>query len=375
MGTVTPPGRRGHAGPGDEQRHAKRLVERVVPLLHHPAVGAEQVPVVGGEHDHGVVGEAGVGERIQDPADSPVHEPVQGVVEAAVREVGGLREEHLRPHLGELLVAGRPARERVGLRGRLRDLRDRVVRRLEPEDLLPAELGEPDVVRVDERRDRQPRPVAAGPGELAEQLDDLVGEHPVAHGTAVGLRGAVRLTPDPAREPVRVEPIGLAVRVDRRRDQGAAGVGRHEALVGPGDEEVGVGDVPLAAVVRLVAGGPEPVAERRHRARVEPVHRGVVGLLRRAVGLRHPVQRRILAGEERRPARQARRRPRVVAVELEAAGAEVLACGELLTAEGRDGVALVGRRVPLLVRHHDEDVGLRRHVCPAIWSREGDSNS
>jgi hypothetical protein len=47
-----------------------------------------------------------------------------------------------------------------------------------------------------------------------------------------------------------------------------------------------------------------------------------------------------------------------VAVELEAAGAEVLACRELLTPEGREGVALVRRRVPLLVRHHDEDVGL-----------------
>jgi hypothetical protein len=42
----------------DQEGDPDGLVEGVVPLLLHPAVGAEQVAVVGGEHDDGVVGHA-----------------------------------------------------------------------------------------------------------------------------------------------------------------------------------------------------------------------------------------------------------------------------------------------------------------------------
>ena len=49
----------------------------------------------------------------------------------------------------------------------------------------------------------------------------------------------------------------------------------------------------------------------------------------------------------------------VMAVELDAAGADAFAGRELRTAELGDRVALVGRRVPLFVGHDDEHVGPR----------------
>jgi len=52
-----------------------------------------------------------------------------------------------------------------------------------------------------------------------------------------------------------------------------------------------MGDVPLAAVVRLVAPGPEPVTQRRDRVRIEPAHSGIGVLLRDPVRLRGTVQR------------------------------------------------------------------------------------
>ena len=88
---VIPPGDGGDAGAGDQQRDADRLVERVVPLLLQSAVGAEQVAVVGGEHDDRVVGHARRVERVEDPADRLIDELVQVVVEAAVGDVGRLR--------------------------------------------------------------------------------------------------------------------------------------------------------------------------------------------------------------------------------------------------------------------------------------------
>ncbi len=126
--------------------------------------------------------------------------------------------------------------------------------------------------------------------------------------------------------------------------------------MGAGDDEVGVGDVPLAPIVRLVAAGAEPVAQGRHRVRVQPPHPGVGVLLGDPVGLRGAVQRRVLPGEQRRPARQARRRPRIVTMEVQTTPAKRLAGREAVAAKRCDGLGLIRRWVPLLVRHDDENV-------------------
>ena len=227
-------------------------------------------------------------------------------------------------------------------------------------------------MRVDEGGHGQPRPVAAGAGQLAEEFDDLLGEDAVAHHAAVGLRRAVRLAADPAREAVGIEAVGPLVGRHRGGNGRARLVGRHQSLVGAGDHQVGVRNVPLAPVVRLVAAGAEPVAERRHRVGIEPLHVRVVGLLGQAVGVGPAVQRGVLAREERRPAGQAGRRAGVVPVEFEAAVADGLARAELLPAEAGQGLVLVRGWVALLVGHDHKDVGWRhRGRLHAHSSRHG----
>ena len=87
--------------------------------------------------------------------------------------------------------------------------------------------------------------------------------------------------------------------------------------MGARNDQVGEGDVPLSPVVRLVAASPEPVAERRHRVGVEPVHAGIGTLFGRAVRRGHPVKGWVLPGEERGTARCAGRRSGVMAMELD----------------------------------------------------------
>ena len=322
-----------------------------------PPWAPEKVAVIGGEHDDGVVGHPRGLERVEDPPDGLIDHLEQVVVETAVGDVGGLLGDHLRPQRLELLLARRAAGERVALRWRLGDVGHRVVGRREPEEQLVETARERDVVRVHERRDREPRPVAGRLGQVAEQVDHLLGEHAVPYRAAVGLRRAVGLSADPAGEPERVEPIGLAVGVDRRGDGSTVVVGGHQALVAPRDRQVGVADVPLAPVVRLVAAGAEPVAEGGDLVGVEPAHARVGVLLGHAVGLRHAVQRRVLPGEQGGPAGHARRRTGVVAVELEAAVAEPITTRHLGAPELRDLGRLVRRRVALLVGHDHQDVG------------------
>ena len=187
-------------------------------------------------------------------------------------------------------------------------------------------------------------------------------EHAVADEPGVGLVGAVRLATDPPREPERVEPVGPAVGVDRGGIEHAVGVVDHQALVGARDDEVGVGDVPLAPVVGAVAGGAEPVAHASGTVSgSSQVIAGSVGLLGQAVGVGDAVQRRVLPGEQRRAARRARGRPRVVAVQLTALRAEALARRELRAAELGQRLHLVRRRVPLLVRHDEQHVRSAGH--------------
>ena len=155
-------------------------------------------------------------ERVEDPTDRLVDDLVEVVVELPIGQVGGLLGDHLRPERLELLLAGRrPANESrcdgaAAMSGTVSSVAAKPSRSSEP-------TGERDVVRVHERRDRQPRNVAAARRERAEQLDHLLGEHTVTHGAAVGLRRAVRLPSDPSREAERVQAVGLAVGLDGAR--------------------------------------------------------------------------------------------------------------------------------------------------------------
>ena len=215
-------------------------------------------------------------------------------------------------------------------------------------------------MRVHERRHRQPRRVVVRRRDLPKEVDDLLCEHAVAHEAGVGLVRTVRFPADPAGEAVGIEAVGAAVRVDRDGVEHAVGVVDPEALVRAGNGQVGVGDVPLAAVVRAVPGCPEPVAHGRDGVGIQEVHGRVGGLLGEAVGVGDAVQRRVLPGEERGATRRAHGRARVVAVELAALAAETLACRQLLAAERGQRLLLVRRRVPLFVGHDEEHVGSRR---------------
>ena len=277
--------------------------------------------MVGGEDDDGVVGHARRVQRVEDVHDRRVDELHQVVVETPVRIVGRLLVEHLRPQVEELPLRSRTPGERVGLRRRRRDVGHGVVGPVVPQDVVPRPSRERDVVRVHERGDREPWPIGAVGRELREQLGDLFGVEAVLDDPAVRLRHAVWLAADPAGEAERIETIGAAVRVDRAVVDTAVRVVRRQALVGAGNQDVCVRDVPLAAVVRAVAGRAEPVAHRGHRARVEPRHQRVARLLGQAVGVGDAVQRRVLPGEQRRPAREARGRPGIVAVQFHAGGA------------------------------------------------------
>ena len=76
-------GRRPVADADDREGHPRGLVVEVAPLLVQPAVGAEQLAVVGGPHQHGV-GRSALGHRPAHPVERPVHLGVQAVVEVAV---------------------------------------------------------------------------------------------------------------------------------------------------------------------------------------------------------------------------------------------------------------------------------------------------
>jgi len=211
-------------------------------------------------------------------------------------------------------------------------------------------------VGVHERRDRKPRAFARGTTEVTEEVDHLLGEHAVAHRATVVLGRTVRLAPDPAREAERIQAVGGPIGLNRFGDDPPVVVRGGQAVVAAGDGQVGVADVPLAPVVGLVAAGSEPVAERGHCAGIEPAHRGVIVGLGDSVGLRHTVQRRVLPGEQRRPAGHARGGADVVAVQLESAVAEAVPVRHLVPPEARHRGRLIRRGVALLVGHDDQHV-------------------
>ena len=120
-------------------------------------------------------------------------------------------------------------------------------------------------MRVQERADRQPRRVARFCVEALEQRDRLVGGERVLEQAGVVLAESVRVGPDPLREAVVVEQIGIQVLLDVVLDRRPVVVDRQQVPVAVLGVEIRVRDVPLALVVRPIAAGPEPVAQRRHR--------------------------------------------------------------------------------------------------------------
>ena len=189
VGRVDPAFLRRDARTLHDHRHADRLVVGVAPLLLHAAVRAEHVAVVGGEHHDGVVGHARRVERFEDPPDRLIDQLVQGVVEAPVRHVGLLLVDHLPPDAWSI-APDRP--------GGLRTSRTATALRESSGTVSSGGGNFQSLIRtarrttamscgIHERRDREPRPVAARLRELAEELDHLLREHAVAHRAAVGL--------------------------------------------------------------------------------------------------------------------------------------------------------------------------------------------
>ena len=106
------------ADAGDDERHPGGLVVEVEPLLVQPAVGAEQLAVVGGAHQHRVVG-AAFGDGAADPVDRRVDLGVQPVVEVAVAlrvALVGPADGRRRAVAGVVGLAERDLRGRLGRR-------------------------------------------------------------------------------------------------------------------------------------------------------------------------------------------------------------------------------------------------------------------
>ena len=111
------------------------------------------------------------------------------------------------------------------------------------------------------RSNREPGTVSAFPGKLGEQLDDLLCEHSVPDRSRVRLVGSMRFTPDPSGKSIGIEAVSSPVGIDTLRDGDTVLIGGHETLVCGRDQEIGMGDVPLAPVVGLVSARSKPISE------------------------------------------------------------------------------------------------------------------
>jgi len=157
------------------------------------------------------------------------------------------------------------------------------------------------------------------------------------------------------------EQIGIQVLLDVVLNRRPVVVDRQQEAVAVVRVEVRVRGVPLALEVCPVAAGPEPVAERRHAVGREPEHVVAIGRLRDSVGLRDAVQRGILAGEQRRAARRARRRHRIVMAERHTVLPQPLHAGQMLSPVLGQLVGFIRRRVALLVGQDHQDVRTTSH--------------
>ncbi|CAB5013305.1 unannotated protein [freshwater metagenome] len=360
----------------EDHGHAHGLVVRVVPLLEHATVRAEHLAVVRHvDHDRVAVHALVSGERADHAGDVLVDLLLQLVVEAVVGErvVVRLEAEGVLAHeaglgrglgaqvLGVRLVVHRG--EQIVRHVRALQLLGEVERARRAGQVSGHREVAPqgDVVWVHERRHQQPRL-----GRLAQALELLdipVGEHGVA-AHAVGARRAgvegvtsVRLRTDEAGEAVLLEDSGLHVdALEVRVGHAGAGVRRHR-VVRAGLKEVDFGDVPLALPQGFVAGRAEPVAQRGHRPWLQPVEVRLHSGLCRPRGLRHPVQRGVLAGVHRRARGLAGDRHRVVLGELHRVAPQEILRRQVDSAPGLELLALVHGRRALLVHHDDQEVG------------------
>jgi hypothetical protein len=110
--------------------------------------------------------------------------------------------------------------------------------------------------------------------------------------------------------------------------------------------------------MRAIAGGAEIVAHGGDHVRIEPVHPRVPGSLADSIRLRHAVQRRVLPGEDRGPARRAGGRLHVVPPEVDAVFAKNLLCVKVLVHPQAQLGAVVDRRIPQLVNEKEKDIGM-----------------
>ena len=353
--------------PSDLERHSDGLVVELVPLLVQSAVRAEEVAVIGAEHEHGIVGV--VGDGFADPIDRAVDVVMEAVVKLpvlgrvslirALDKSGDRVTRVVRVSVGA--VERRLAREILVVGGRRRDRRRRGDRR-RVGLALPHEAREQhDVVRVDEaahEEERLQRFLIAGCAAgvpVLEPCDGAVGVQRVADVARIGDIGAVGLGPDPAAEAELAERIGIEVRLHGLgEDVAITRVGRHRLAV---LHEVGVADMPFAVVVGVVASGPEPVADRGDLTRAQPPHAGVVVEFAETVGLGDAVHFGVLAGEQRRATRNTRGRGDIVPLEAHTVVGEPGTGGQVLVAPGPNLVVLVARSGTLFVGEDDDQVG------------------
>jgi hypothetical protein len=176
--------------------------------------------------------------------------------------------------IGEVLLAGRSAFKRIGARRSGRDLGQLAALLKLAELLEPILPPKGDVMRVEEGSDDEPwlRIVARTLLELTEQLADLNGGAGITYAAGGGALGAVRIGTDLARESEFIEAIGLVVERDALGVGEALRVIGQEGSVGAGDEDVLIGEMPLATVVGLVAAFAEVLAECGNGVGIEPIH-------------------------------------------------------------------------------------------------------
>ena len=271
-----------------------------------------------GREDHDrVVGHARRLQRVEDPPDRLIDDLVQVVVELPVRQVGGCSAIICgHTDLNSSWHAGRPANESdceggSGMSGTVSSDGSKPRSNLYRPPANAMSCGFTNDATASHG------PSLAACASSPNNSTTCSANTPSRTVPQSDFEGAMRLTADPPGETERVQPIRLAVRLHRVGDGAAVVVGCHHAFVAARDLQIGVADMPLAAVVGLIPAGAEPVAERRHLVGVEPAHRRIGRLLGDATRLRHPMQGRVLAGEERRPTGHARHRTRVVPVQLD----------------------------------------------------------
>lgn len=91
-----------------------------------------------------------------------------------------------------------------------------------------------------------------------------------------------------------------------------------QAVVGTGNDNILIGDMPLPFIVGLVTGFPEVVTHCRYSVPIQPKHIGIKGFFGNSYGLTDTMERWIMTCKQRCPAGAASGSSNVVSVELKA---------------------------------------------------------